>query len=132
MFLRKELPSVAFKVLSCCYRQLWYLCPRNVVFALVDRGTSADEKEEMARKLYFCPKEKGVARKPDFPFVPWSPEGNPPRLASFISSASWGVLVRLKLEGPHVSLSFSSFYFLSSYLFSSLFLCNCSCSSFYS
>ena len=54
---KEEMPTLTFSMMAGCYRQLWYLTAELVVLALVDRGISKEEREELAHALYKQPRE---------------------------------------------------------------------------
>ena len=61
--------------------------------ALVDIGTSKEEREALAKAIYSCPREKRRVEEKvveDEQFRPWFPLGIPtaPPLASFVSHSS--------------------------------------------
>ena len=93
-------PTVAFKCLQSCYRHLWYLTPRLVVFALGDMDADICEKEQMARKLFSIPRpEKIMPGKPKFPeMIDWGEGGVLPKMSYFVTEDSWLIFDLLDLR----------------------------------
>ena len=83
-------PKLAFICLQSCYKHLWYLTPRLVVFSLCDKDLEDAEREEVANTLFSKPVIPSIGLE-DVPV---------PKLSSFLSEESWLLFDLQGIEAP--------------------------------
>ena len=93
-------PKLAYEVLSCTYRHLWYLTPQLVTLALTDTGLEDSSREKMARVLHSQDRVKVKTGKPVFPVLPYGATKSREDMSSMVGEGSWLIFDLLKLTGP--------------------------------
>ena len=96
---RMMYPKLAYEVLTCTYRHLWYLTPQLVIMALADTGLEDSSREAMARELHSKERVQIKTGKPVFPTLAYGATKSRDNMSSLVEEDSWLVFDLLKLRG---------------------------------